>query len=443
MEGRIPPHSEIAEQSLLGAMILDGQAINDAIETVNADAFYNRAHAVIYAAIMTLYNGNKPVDLITLSDNLSADGKLDAVGGLPYLTNLTDKGILTTNAKHYAEIVDEKYTLRQLIKVSSEIIESGYGEDDTAEIIEQAERKIFDITQRRNREGFTHIGEVMQNTITHISTAMGASGELTGTTTGLADLDSKTQGLQRSDLVLLAARPSMGKTALGLNICKNAAVKKDAVVAMFSLEMAKEQYVQRMMAAESLVSLTGIRTGHLSQDEWPLLVQGVSRLSNANIYIDDTPAITVSEVRAKCRRLKIEHGLDIVLIDYLQLMSGGKAESRQQEISNISRGLKALARELDCPVLALSQLSRAPEQRADHRPMLSDLRESGAIEQDADIVMFLYRDEYYFPEKEDNKNVAELIIGKQRNGETGTIKLHWLGQFQLFRDLEERYKIWA
>lgn len=440
MEGRIAPHSEIAEQSLLGAMILDGQAINDAIETVNADAFYNRAHTIIYAAIMTLYNGNKPVDLITLSDTLSADDKLDAVGGLPYLTNLTDKGILTTNAKHYAEIVDEKYTLRQLIKVSTEIIESGYSEDDTAEIIEQAERKIFDITQRRNREGFTHIGEVMQQTITHISTAMGASGELTGTTTGLADLDGKTQGLQRSDLVLLAARPSMGKTALGLNICKNAAVKKNAVVAMFSLEMAKEQYVQRMMAAESLVSLTGIRTGHLSQDEWPLLVQGVSRLSNANIYIDDTPAITVSEVRAKCRRLKIEHGLDIVLIDYLQLMSGGKAESRQQEISNISRGLKALARELDCPVLALSQLSRAPEQRADHRPMLSDLRESGAIEQDADIVMFLYRDEYYFPEKEDNKNVAELIIGKQRNGETGTIKLHWLGQYQLFRDLEERYK---
>ncbi len=435
MEGRIPPHSEIAEQSLLGAMILDAQAIDEAIEILAPEAFYNQSHSIICNAIYELYNRNKPVDIITLSDFLGTTGKLEAVGGIPYLTELTDKGIITTNAMTHAQIIDEKYTLRQLIKAASSIMENGYSEIDTGELIEHAEQQIFAITQRRSKQGFVHIGEVLNSSLDRITELFSQSDELTGTTTGLIDLDRTTSGLQKSDLVLLAARPSMGKTALGLNICRNAAIKSDATVAMFSLEMAKEQYIERMIAAESMIPLNNLKTGQLEDEHWSQLVTAVAKLSDTNIYIDDTAMLTVGEIRSKCRRLKMEKGLDIILIDYLQLMGGTKAENRQQEISNISRGLKAIAREFECPVLALSQLSRAPEQRSDHRPMLSDLRESGAIEQDADIVMFLYRDEYYNKDKEEVKNKAELIIAKHRNGETGTVELHWMGQYQLFRDL--------
>ncbi len=436
MEGRIPPHSEIAEQSLLGAMILDAQAIDDAIEILAPEAFYNQAHAIICEAIYELYNRNKPVDIITLSDFLATAGKLEAVGDIPYLTELTDKGIITTNALSHAQIVDEKYTLRQLIRAAASIMENGYSEVDTGELIEAAEQQIFAITQRRSKQGFVHIGEVLNSSLDRITELFSESGELTGTTTGLIDLDRTTSGLQKSDLVLLAARPSMGKTALGLNICRNAALKSGATVAMFSLEMAKEQYIERMIAAEAMIPLNNLKTGQLEDEHWGQLVTAVAKLSETNIYIDDTAMLTVGEIRSKCRRLKMEKGLDIILIDYLQLMGGSKAaENRQQEISTISRGLKAIAREFECPVLALSQLSRAPEQRSDHRPMLSDLRESGAIEQDADIVMFLYRDEYYNKDKEEVKNKAELIIAKHRNGETGTVELHWMGQYQIFRDL--------
>ncbi len=437
MDARVAPHSEIAEQSLIGAMILDAQAIDAAMEVLVDESFYNRAHAIIFAAIHKLYNENKPIDIITLSDYLNAEGKLEAIGGISYLTELTDKGIITTNAASHAKIIDQKYTLRQLIRAASTIMENGYSQVDADELIEEAEQLIFNITQRRNREGFTHISDVVNATFDHISELFAKPGELTGTTTGLIDLDRKTSGLQKSDLVLLAARPSMGKTALGLNICRNAAAK-DATIAMFSLEMAKEQYVERMLAAESLIPLNLLKTGQLQEEHWDQLVTAIAKLSATGIYLDDTPAISVSEIRAKCRRLKMEKGIDLVLIDYMQLMSGSQAENRQQEISGISRGLKALARELSCPVLALSQLSRAPEQRADHRPMLSDLRESGAIEQDADVVMFLYRDEYYNPDNEEARNTAELIIAKHRNGETGTIDLHWMGQYQLFRDLKKQ-----
>ncbi len=435
MEGRIPPHSEIAEQSLLGAMILDAQAIDEAIEILAPEAFYNQSHSIIYNAIYELYNRNKPVDIITLSDFLGTAGKLEAVGGIPYLSELTDKGIITTNASTHAQIIDEKYTLRQLIKAASGIMENGYSEVDAGELIEIAEQQIFAITQRRSKQGFVHIGEVLNSSLDRITELFSQSDELTGTTTGLIDLDRTTSGLQKSDLVLLAARPSMGKTALGLNICRNAALKSGATVAMFSLEMAKEQYIERMIAAEAMIPLNNLKTGQLEDEHWSQLVTAVAKLSDTNIYIDDTAMLTVGEIRSKCRRLKMEKGLDIILIDYLQLMGGTKAENRQQEISNISRGLKAIAREFECPVLALSQLSRAPEQRSDHRPMLSDLRESGAIEQDADIVMFLYRDEYYNKNKEEVKNKAELIIAKHRNGETGTVELHWMGQYQIFRDL--------
>ncbi len=438
MQGRIPPHSEIAEQSLLGAMILDAQAIDAAMQLLTEDSFYNRANGMIFGAINRLYNENKVVDIITLSDHLNSNGKLEAIGGIAYLNELTDKGIITTNAASHAKIVDQKYTLRQLIRAASQISEQGYAEVDASALIEQSEKLIFDISQRRNREGFTAISEVLNSTLDRVTKLHAEPGELTGLTTDLIDLDRKTAGLQKSDLVLLAARPSMGKTALGLNICRNAALKAGATVAMFSLEMAKERYVERMLAAESMIPLNALKTGQMEDKHWDMIIGAVARLSQTNIYIDDTPAISVSEIRAKCRRLQMEQGIDLVLIDYMQLMTGTQAENRQQEISNISRGLKALARELDCPVLALSQLSRAPEQRADHRPMLSDLRESGAIEQDADIVMFLYRDEYYNKENSDAHNQAELIIAKHRNGETGTVNLHWLGQYQLFTNLAQQ-----
>lgn len=435
MNSRIPPHNLDAEKSLLGAMILDQQAINEGMENLKQEDFYSEAHRIIFDTILTMSDRNQPVDLITLSDALTTIGRLDAIGGMAYLSELTDVGILTTNAKQYAEIIEEKATLRQLIRTASDILERGYSEEDTKELIEVAEKNIFDITQKKNNDGFTPIGRILSKTFDQIGQMAANEGTVTGITTGLIDLDRKTSGFQRSDMVLIAARPSMGKTAFSLNVCKNAAMMAGASVAIFSLEMAKEQLVQRFLSAEALVSMGAIKTGQLTEEDWPHLIAAVGRLSKSNIFIDDTPAISISEMRAKCRRLKAEKGLDIIMIDYLQLMSGGKAESRQQEISMISRSLKALAREMNCPVIALSQLSRAPEQRADHRPMLSDLRESGAIEQDADLVMFLYRDEYYFPDKDDNKNKAELIIGKQRNGETGTIELHWMGQYQLFRDL--------
>lgn len=435
MQGRIPPHNLEAEQSLLGAMILDTHAVNEAMEIIQSECFYSEAHKIIFDTIIEMSNRNEPIDLITLSDLLQIKGRLDVIGGMSYLTLLTDKGIITTNARRYAEIIDEKSTLRQLIRTSAEILEKGYSEEDASDLIEMAEKSIFDITQKRNSEGFAPIGTILTQTFEEIGRLATHKGALTGITTGLLDVDKMTSGLQKSEMILIAARPSMGKTAFALNLCKNAAMMANASVAIFSLEMAKEQLVQRMLSAEALVSMGAIKTGQLSEDDWPHLISAVGRLSKAKIYIDDTPAISITEMRAKCRRLKAEQGLDVIMVDYLQLMSGGKAESRQQEISMLSRSLKQLAREMNCPVIALSQLSRAPEQRADHRPMLSDLRESGAIEQDADLAMFLYRDEYYFPDKEDNKNKAELIIGKQRNGETGTVELHWMGQFQLFRDL--------
>ncbi len=435
MQGRIPPHNLDAEQSLLGAMILDHHAINEAMELLQPENFYSEAHRIIFEVILEMSDRNEPIDLITLSDGLQTKGRLDVVGGLTYLSLLSDKGIITTNARQYAIIIEEKATLRQLIRTSTEILERGYSEEGTAELIEMAEKSIFDITQKKSSEGFTPIGRILGKTFEEIGRLASSQDALTGITTGLIDVDRKTSGLQKSEMILIAARPSMGKTAFALNLCKNAAMMADASVAIFSLEMAKEQLVQRLLSAESLVSMGAIKTGQLSEDDWPHLIAALGRLSKTKIFIDDTPAISITEMRAKCRRLKAEQGLDVIMVDYLQLMSGGKSESRQQEISMLSRSLKQIAREMNCPVIALSQLSRAPEQRADHRPMLSDLRESGAIEQDADLAMFLYRDEYYFPDKEDNKNKAELIIGKQRNGETGTVELHWMGQFQLFRDL--------
>lgn len=395
MPGVIPPNSLEAEQSVLGAMILDRDAINTAVEIIRAEDFYKQANGYIFSCIVSLYNKNEPVDLVTLSEELKNRGIINEVGGMTYLADLTNIIATTANVEYYCNIVEEKSTLRRLIKSCNEVIGRAYeSKEEVEEIIESAEKSIFDITQGRDREGFAPISEVLLSSFAQMEERAAHRGELTGLTTGFIDIDYKLSGLQKSDLILLAARPSMGKTALGLNIALNAALKADARVAVFSLEMSKEQLVQRMISSASHVDLQKIISGRLSEKEWTEVIGAMGPLSQADIQIDDTAGISLLEIRAKSRRLKMERDVDLIVIDYLQLMeSNGRQENRQQEISAISRGLKALAKEIDCPVIALSQLSRAPELRADHRPILSDLRESGAIEQDADVVMFLYRDE--------------------------------------------------
>ena len=439
--GRIPPHNVEAEQSVLGSMILDKEAIISATEMMRGEDFYKEAHREVYEAMLSLYNRDEPVDLVTLSEELTQRKTLDAIGGVSYLANLSSAVPTTTNVKYYAKIVEEKSILRRLIKASSEILDKGYqAEEDINHILDLAERNIFDISQKRSQEGFSPIKEVLMESFNRIEELYHNKGSLTGLTTGFVDIDRKTSGLQKSDLILIAARPSMGKTAFALNVAQNAALKANASVALFSLEMSKDQLVQRLLSSESHIEIQKIRTGTLGDDEWPRLAKAMGPLSQAKIFIDDTPGITVMEMKAKCRRLKMEKGLDMIMVDYLQLMSGDNgSESRQQEISAISRGLKGLAREMDCPVVALSQLSRAPELRSDHRPILSDLRESGAIEQDADIVMFLYRDEYYHPDSE-KKSIGEIIIAKQRNGATGAVELAWLGQYTKFVNLDRQHK---
>lgn len=437
MKGVVPPHSLEAEQSVLGAMILDRDAINTAVEIVHPEDFYKQANGYIYSSIIALYNKNEPVDLVTLSEELKNKGVINEIGGMTYLADLTNIIATTANVEHYCNIVEEKSTLRRLIKSCNEVIGKSYeAKEEVEDIIESAEKSIFNITQGRDREGFAPISEVLLASFAQMEERAAHRGQLTGLTTGFIDIDYKLSGLQKSDLVLLAARPSMGKTALGLNIALNAALKADARVAVFSLEMSKEQLVQRMISTASHVELQKIISGRLSETEWTEVIGTMGPLSRADIQIDDTAGITLMEIRAKSRRLKMEKDLDLIVIDYLQLMeSGGRQENRQQEISAISRGLKALAMEMDCPVLALSQLSRAPELRSDHRPILSDLRESGAIEQDADVVMFLYRDEYY-NEDTDLKNIGELIISKHRNGPTGTVELVWKGEYTKFFNKE-------
>ncbi|HZK00393.1 MAG TPA: replicative DNA helicase [Tissierellaceae bacterium] len=435
--GRIPPHSIEAEQSVLGAMITDKEAINTAIEIIKPIDFYKEANGEIYEAILVLFNKNEPVDLITLSEELKQRATLDNVGGVTYLANLSSGVATTANTKYYCKIVEEKSILRRLIKSSNEIMAKAYEDaEEVNAIIEKAEKDIFDITQGTNREGFSPISEVLLDSFAKIEEMAASDGGLTGLTTGFIDIDNKLSGLQKSDLVLLAARPSMGKTALGINIATNSALRAKANVAIFSLEMSKQQLVQRMIAATAHVDLQKIISGRLEEDEWLQIINSMGPLSKSTIYIDDTAGISLMEMKAKCRRLKIEKGLDLIVIDYLQLMQmEGYSENRQQEISAISRGLKGLAKEMECPVVALSQLSRAPELRADHRPILSDLRESGAIEQDADVVIFLYRDEYYNEDSE-KKNIGEIIIAKHRNGPTGTVELVWKKEFTKFLNKE-------
>ncbi len=433
---KIPPHNIEAEQSVLGAIIMDHEAMTVASEILRPNDFYRPDHQEVYSAIMELFTSNSPVDLVTIQNRLQEKGVLEQIGGITYLAELATIVPTSAHIKQYAKIVEDKAVLRRLIKASQDITSKSYGGDEPIEeIMSFAEKQVFDIIQNRHTEDFSHINEIIVTSIEKIEQALINQGSVTGVPTGFIDLDYKTAGMQPSDLILVAARPSMGKTAFSLNVIQSAAIKHKKKVAVFSLEMSKDQLVNRMLCAEAMVDAQKVRTGNLDPHDWDSIAKAIPTIAAADIFIDDTPGITVMELRAKCRRLKLEKGLDLIMIDYLQLMSGSsKSDSRQQEISEISRSLKAVAREMSAPVIALSQLSRACETRADHRPMLSDLRESGAIEQDADVVMFLYRDEYYNPET-DKKNIGEIIIAKQRNGPTGTVELAWLGQYTKFANL--------
>jgi replicative DNA helicase len=432
---QVPPHSVEAEQSVLGAMLLERDAVYVALEILKPEDFYKEAHREIFNAMVILFGKEEPVDLLTLTEEMRARETLDAVGGIPYLTSLTSNVPVTVHVEYYAKLVEEKAVLRRLIQSSREIMQLGYRpEVEVQELIEQAQKNIYDITQSQYRQGFTQIKELLNTTFDEIEKRYENKEAITGMTTGFNDLDHKLSGFHPSDLILVAARPAMGKSAFALNLAQNAALKGGAAVAIFSLEMSKEQLILRMLAAESMVDLSKIQSGRLNEEEWKRIAQAMVPLSQAKIHFDDSAGTSVTEMRSKSRRLKMEKGLDLVLIDYLQLMQGEtRTENRQQEISQISRNLKIMAKELDCPVIALSQLSRAPEQRSDHRPILSDLRESGAIEQDADVVMFLYREAYYDEESE-KQNLAEIIVSKHRHGETGTIEMVWLGQYQKFAD---------
>lgn len=436
---KVLPHSSEAEQSVIGSMIMDKDAIVTASEMVTGEDFYEPRYGILFDAMIELFNEGKPVDLITLSNKLKEKDVPPEVCSLEFIRDLITAVPTSANVKHYATIVKEKSTLRQLIKVTEGITNQCYLDKDKVEtILEETEKKVFDILQKRNTGDFVSIKDVVFHSLESIEAAAKNKGSVTGVATGFYDLDYKTAGLQPSDLILIAARPSMGKTAFVLNIAEYVALRSNVTTAIFSLEMSKDQLVKRILSMHSKVDSQAIRSGDLSDDDWLKLVESARTIGNSNLIIDDTSSISIGELRSKCRKFKLEHNLGLVIIDYLQLMSGSKrSESRQQEISEISRSLKALAREINAPVVALSQLSRAVEQRPDKRPMLSDLRESGAIEQDADVVMFIYRDDYYNHDSED-AGISEIIIGKQRNGPTGTVKLAWLSQYTKFANLERQ-----
>ena len=436
---KVPPHDLEAEQAVIGSMLTDKDAVISAIEVLQDTDFYREDNKLIYSAIMNLYNRGEPIDIITLKSELSSMGKFEAIGGLEYLAELPEKVPTTANVEKYIKIVEEKSTLRTLIRTANELLTLGY--DPTQEVdtlIDTAEKKIFDVMQSKSQKSYSSMKDILVDTFIELEELYNRKQHITGVPTGFADLDYKTAGLHGSELILVAARPAMGKSAFALNIASNAAVRAKTPVAIFSLEMSKEQMANRILCSEALVDSNKVRTGKVEDDDWSKLAYASGILSEAQIFIDDTPGISINEIRTKCRKLKLEKDIGLVVIDYLQLVqaSNRRAGSREQEIAEISRSLKILAKEINVPVIALSQLSRAPEQRPDHRPMLSDLRESGSIEQDADIVMFLYRDDYYNQDSE-KKNVAEVILAKHRAGSTGTVELAWLGSFTKFANLEQ------
>lgn len=449
MQDRVPPQNIEAEQSVLGAMLIEKEAIPKVMEILRDTDFYREAHRVIFNAMLELYNKNEAVDMITVTEILKRDNKLEDVGGIAYVTSLANAVPTAANVTYHASIIEEKSILRQLVSVSTQIASMGYeANDDVKNIIDSAESKILEISNRKKTADFTPINEIVLDSFKSIEALMGNKNGHTGLPTGFEDLDNLTSGLHGSDFIILAARPSMGKTAFALNVVQNVAIRAakkvggaPKTVAFFSLEMSKEQLVQRMLCAEANIDSQRLRIGELRDEDWAMLINTADTLSSANIYIDDTAGITAMDMRSRARRLKAEHGLDLIVVDYLQLMQGsGKKNNngdRQQEVSEISRSLKALARELDVPVIALSQLSRSVEARQVKRPMLSDLRESGSLEQDADIVAFLYREDYYNPETE-NKNITELIIAKHRNGPVDTVNLFFHKQYTKFVGLSKR-----
>lgn len=434
---RIMPHSTEAERAVIGAILMNKDAAMTTSEIITGSDFYQTAYGIVFDAMIELFHMGRPIDLITLQEHLKEKNVPPEVSGLEFVKDLiAEMGVETSaNVKYYAQIVQEKSTLRKLIKINEEIASICYQENQPLEeILEKTEKQIFDLVEHGNSQEYVPIKQVVLNALDVIERASRTKGTVTGIPTGFIDLDYKLSGLQRSDLILIAARPSMGKTAFVLNIAQHVAFRQNLAVAIFSLEMSKEQLVNRLFSLESHVDAQVLRTGNLKDTDWEKLIEGAGTIGKSRMIIDDTSGISIAEMRSKCRKYKLEQGLDLIIIDYLQLMSGsgGKSnESRQQEISEISRSLKGLARELNVPVIALSQLSRAVESRTDKRPMLSDLRESGAIEQDADVCMFIYREDYYIPDTED-KNIAEIIIAKQRNGPIGTVRLAWMPQYTRF-----------
>lgn len=433
---RIPPNDQEAEQAVLGAMLIDSNATVEVLELLKQDDFYRKDHEIIFSCILELYKSGKPIDILTVKDMLNSRNMLQNVGGIEYLTSLASGVYTVSNVEAYVNIVEGKSVLRKLIQASNEIIKSGYDDKEEIEIIlDNAESKIFEILQKKNTKGSLHIKDILVDSFTKLEELYNNKNSITGVPTGFIELDKKTSGLQKGNLIFIAARPGMGKSSLALNIAQNAAIKNKIPVAIFSLEMTKEELTNRILCAEAMVDSSKIKNGTIEEEDWLKLANSLGPISESPIYIDDTSNLSVMDIRARCRKLKMEHDIGLIIIDYLQLMEGRKSDNRQQEIAEISRSLKILAKELNLPIIALSQLSRAPEQRADHRPILSDLRESGSIEQDADIVMFIYRDDIYNPESE-KKNIAELIIAKQRSGSTGSMELLWLGEYTKFVNLD-------
>lgn len=441
LNDRTPPQNIEAEQAVLGAILLDSEALISTSERLLPDDFYRAAHQKIFEAMLKIASRNEPLDVITLTSELANQGVLEEVGGVSYLNDMLASVPTASNVEYYAKSVEEKSTLRRLIRTATNIVTESYAPDNPVDVIlNEAEKSILKVAQRTNVSGFQSIKDVVFTTFSKIETLFNQRGDITGVPTGFTDLDRMTAGFQPNDLIIVAARPSVGKTAFALNIAQNVATKTDENVAIFSLEMGADQLVMRMLCAEGNINAQALRTGNLEQEDWNKLTMAASSLAGTGIYIDDTPGIRVNDIRAKCRRLKQEHGLGMILIDYMQLIQGnGKSgENRQQEVSEISRSLKGLARELKVPLIALSQLSRSVESRQDKRPMMSDIRESGSIEQDADIVAFLYRDDYYDKESE-NKNIIEIIIAKQRNGPVGTVSLAFVKEYNKFVNLERRF----
>lgn len=433
---KVLPNDLIAEQAILGSMLVDKDAVNSAVEVLKADDFYREDNKEIYSAMLEVYGTGRQIDMITLKEQLKLRGTLEKVGDVSYIATLIDNVPTTSNVESYVKIVEEKSTLRKLIKVANDIIKLGYSQTEEVDtIIEQTEKKVFDVLQDRNSKGYESIKQVLITVFDELEDMYQNKRKMSGIESGFIDLDSKISGLNPSDLLIVAARPAMGKTAFVLNIATHVAKNVNVPVLMFSLEMSADQMVKRIVACEAEIDSTKLKNADLNSEDWLKLGEASGKLSDIPLYIDDTPGLSSTELRAKCRKAKLEKGVGLIIIDYLQLMeSKNKSSSRQQEISEISRSLKVLAKELKVPVIALSQLSRATESRTDHRPMLSDLRESGAIEQDADIVMFLHREDYYNPETE-KKNIAEVILAKNRSGSIGTVELAWLGQYTKFANL--------